>query len=335
MKTKRLGFRRRVPTIAVTGLMASVACLSIASQTALAAPKGIFSVYAQCPTSVPGEALCQYVEVTGGEFTIGPLQVPIDKTIVFQGGALPAGRINLYFLLPAANGESISPTELNIPGGLHSIIGCQNIKHKDHHAIFGRGACRGYPHDRGREDRVTAMLEGVANPANPAILDIAAVVLEKGTGLTFPGRIHLKNPLLGEECYIGSEAHPIQLHFTDGTTSPPPPNQPITGKLGELLVTEEGGYETTTITNTILVDNTFSVPPAEGCGGHHASIIDPLIDETLGLESAAGHNTVTLIGTHRLTNVEAVLASEKFATKENPPPPPRHHHHHHWWWPTH
>jgi hypothetical protein len=332
MKTIRLGFRKRVPTIAVAALMASMACLGVASQTALAAPKGIFSVYAQCPTSVPGIELCQYVEVTGGEFTIGALQVPIDKTIVFQGGALPAGRLNLYFLLPAVNGESISPTELNIPGGLHSIIDCQDIKHRDF-KTSRRGACRGFSHDRGHGDRVTATLEGVASPSNPAILDLVAVLFPKGTGLTFPGRIHLKNPLLGEECYIGSEAHPIQLHLTDGTTSPPPPNHPIAGKLGEQTVQEEEGYETLTFTNSILVDNAFSVPPAEGCGGHQASIIDPLIDETLGLESTAGHNTVTLIGTHRLALAEAVLASEKFPTKEeNPPPPP--HHHHHWWWST-
>lgn len=265
--------------------------------------------------------------------TIGPLRAPLDKPIIFQGGTVPTGgpNFNEYFLLPAANGESISPSEQDVPGGLRSVIGCESIKDGYGRTLRRRDACRRF--SRGHDDGVTAMLEGVASPTNPAILDLAAVFLEKGTGLTFPGRIHLKNPLLGEECYIGSETHPIELNLTDGTTNPPPPNHPIAGKLGELTIQREEGYETDTITNTILVDNTFSVPAAEGCGRHHTAIVDQLIDETLDLESAAGHNTVTLIGTHRLAEAEAVLASEKFPTKEeNPPPPPPHHHRHHHWW---
>jgi hypothetical protein len=84
-----------------------------------------------------------------------------------------------------------------------------------------------------------------------------------------------------------------------------------------------------------LVDNAFTVPPAEDCGEHHEAIVDSLIDHTLGLESPAGHNTVILNGTHRNALMEDVLASETFPTKEETTPPPPPPHHHHGWWPTH
>jgi len=333
----RVSVGKRSLVVVVTVVMSILVSSSIAASSVFAAPKGIFAKFAQCPTSVPGVVLCQYAEVTGGELTIGSVRVPIDKTIVLQGGTFPAGRLNLYFLLPAANGESISPTELDVPGGLRTIIGCPDSKGRGSYwTHFGRDACHGFSHGREHGDRVTMTLEGVANQSNPAILDLAAFIFEEGTGLVFPGRLHLKNALLGEECFIGSEAHPIELHFTAATTSPPPPNQPITGKVGELGTTEEGGYEVNTTTNTTLVDNSFSIPPAEGCGAnpHLASILDTRIDQTLGLESPAGRNTAILTGTHRLATAKAVLASEQFPTAENPPPPPHEHHHpHHHWWP--
>ncbi len=321
---------RRVLLGVMASVLASMVLLGVVSSSALAAPTGVFAAFAQCPTSFPGVALCQYVEVTGGEVVVGPLRVPIDRPIVLQSGALPTGgpNFNEYFVLPAANGESVSATELDVPGGLSSVIGCPSFRD-------GRDFSRGHRHDSCSRfhgwggSRVSATIEGVAGLANPAILDVAALAVEEGPALTFPARIHLKNPLLGEGCYLGSESSPIELHLTDGKTSPPPPNQPITGKAGNAVSEIEEGYEAVTTSQSTLVDNSFSVPPAEGCGGELASVIDPLVDRTLGLESPAGHNTLILNATNKVAEVEAVLASEKFPAKPSPEPPP-HHHHHHW-----
>jgi hypothetical protein len=348
-KIRNAGTHKRLAVITVTVVMAITALLNVASPTAAlaaAAPRGIFAPFAQCPTSVPGVRLCQYAEITSGEWTIGPMRIPIDKTMILQGGSIPTGgpNPNEFFVLPAVNGQSISPTELNVPGGLHTLIGCPtrwDRDHHHHHHSFSHDPCNRTPfHDGWEDDDLTVRVEPAASPTNPAILTLSALIQETGPALTFPAKLHLKNPFLGEDCYIGSEAHPIEPHFTDGTTSPPPPNQPITGKLGKLTGEEEEGYETIKITENTLVDNAFSVPPAEGCGGgseHHTAIIDAMIDHTLGLESPAGHNTAILNGTHTAANPEAVLASETFPTKEeeNPPPPTHHHHHHHSWWPTH
>jgi hypothetical protein len=327
--------KRHTPFFTVVVLGVSLVFLAVLSPVALAAPKGIFARFAQCPTSVPGSTLCEYDEITSGELAVGSVKVPIDKPIIFQSGGLPTGvHINQYFVLPAVNGETVSLTKLDVPGGLRTVLGCTHDRdRRDLFRYFRHDACAGGYGERA--DAVTATIEPVANQSNPAILDVASLILEDGTTLTFPGRVHLQNPVLGEACYLGSEAHPIVLNLTDAVTAPPPPNQPITGKLGELRGEHEGGYESDVITGNTLVDNAFSVPPAEGCGGSHASVIDPMIDRALGLESPAGHNTAILTGSHWVANAEAVLASEQFPTTEKPPPPHHHHHTGHHWWRTH
>jgi hypothetical protein len=61
-----------------------------------------------------------------------------------------------------------------------------------------------------------------------------------------------------------------------------------------------------------LVDNSFSAPAAEGCGGLSSFLIDPILDSKIGLPAQAGHNSATLSGTLRTASAEAVIASEKF-----------------------
>jgi hypothetical protein len=301
----------RATRLLITAAVALIASLAIVS-TAAAEPKGIFKKYKDCPTEVPGLALCQYAETTGGEFAIGSTKVPINKPIILQGGAIPTGgpNFNEYFLLPAKDGNSLSKTELNVPGGLLDLVNCEEIKGSGFFEVIERAACKAIFENK--TTGVTATTELVATATNPAILNLTALIEEKGTALTLPVRVHLKNPLLGESCYLGSEAHPVQLHLTDGTTAPPLPNKPIKGKLGTPESEVEKGFESTKINENSLVDNSFSVPVAEGCGGFFSFLIDPIVDSKLGLESKSGHNTAILSGQLNTAEVEAVLASEKF-----------------------
>jgi hypothetical protein len=300
-------FKHRVGLL----LLAPVLVLMFVA-SASAAPKGIFSVFAQCPTSTPGNALCSFAQTTSGEFSIGTTKVPINKTITLQGGAVHTGGANPneYFLLPAKNGESLSKTELNVPGGLLNLIKCEEIKGNGLLEIIERGTCKAIFENK--TTGVTATTELAATMSNPAILDLAAVGTGVGTGLTLPVKVHLKNPLLGEGCYIGSEAHPIQLHLTTGTTAPPPPNKPIKGSPGTFHEEEEKGFEVIVAENNSLVDNAFAAPAAEGCGGLFSFLIDPIVNGKLKLPSAAGKNTAILTGSLRVAENAAVLASEKF-----------------------
>jgi hypothetical protein len=307
---------RRDHRTRATGLLlvipaALLASLAIASSAA-AEPKGIFKKYNDCPTEIPGLAICTFGQTTSGEFAIGSTKVPINQTITLQGGGIQTGgpNFNEYFLLPARDGNSLSKTALNVPGGLSGLVNCEEIKGSGFFEVIERASCKTIFENK--TTGVTATTELVATATNPAILNLAAMVEEKGTAITLPVRVHLKNPLLGEGCYIGSEAHPIQLHLTDGTTSPPPPNTPIKGKLGEPVSEIENGYESVAIRNNTLVDNSYSAPASEGCGGFFSFLIGPIVNSKIGLPSAAGRNTAILSGTLNTAEAEAVIASEKF-----------------------
>ncbi len=312
--TKR--YVKRVTFIVTASVL--LASLGVASP-ASAAPKGIFSVFADCPLATfkalkinPGEAKCQFAETTGGEFAIGSTKVPINKTITLQGGAIPNGTSEIeFFLIPGADGSTFSKTELNVPGGLLDFVKCEDIKGEGLFEKLERATCKAIfenPNSTG----VTATTESVANTKNPAILN--ELNLNEGTGsaLVLPVRVHLKNPLLGNNCYIGSEAKPIQLQLTTGKTSPNPPNKPISGKFGTGETLEEKGQVMFRLKENSLVDNSFSAPVAEGCGEFFSFIIDPIVDSKLKLPSEDGNNTAILNGTLNSATAEAVEASEKF-----------------------
>lgn len=293
---KRLAGVRLRTVIAATALMTSLAAFAVASP-AMANP---YKLFAQCPATAPGVKLCLYAEITSGEVAIGSTKVPITNKLIQQGGALPIGG-GTYALIPALNGESLSKTEENVPGGLLNIINCKDIKGEGFFEKIERGACEAIFENK--FTGVTATTELVANEHNPALLSLPNLLDESETALTLPVRVHLKNPLLGNSCFIGSESKPIQLHLTTGTTSPPKPNEPISGKTG-FLGEEEG--EVSVLSENSLVDNSFSVPVAEGCGEFFSFLIDPIVNAKLGLESTGGHNTAILNGTQRIAVAKQV-----------------------------
>ena len=115
--------RKRTLAIATVSLVVPLLALGSAAP-AMAQPKGIFEVFKECPTelaglSESGEILCSVDRTTGGEVAIGKTKVPIEREIVQQGGFanFPESEVE-YFGLAAKNGESLSKTELNVPGGL-------------------------------------------------------------------------------------------------------------------------------------------------------------------------------------------------------------------------
>ncbi len=304
----RRALRTGLPAMLAAALLASLAFAA----TANAEPKGIFKVYSDCPTEKSEVALCIFGETTSGEFDVGSTKIPINKTIVLQAGAVPTGgeNFNEYDLVPPKDGNTMSKTELNVPGGLAGLIDCEEIKGSGLLEVTTRTTCK-LLFENGVTG-VTSTTEPVPTSTNPIVLNFATLVEEAGTGLSLPVRAHLKNPLLGESCYIGSAAHPINLHLTDGTTSPPEPNKPIKGKLGTTKTEVENEYESILTTGTTLVDNSFSVPVVEGCGGLASALLDPIIDAKLGLESPSGHNTAILNNTLQDAEKSAVLASESF-----------------------
>jgi hypothetical protein len=282
----------------LANLRNGVLVLSAASMLALAivapamASSKEFAPFAQCPTKNPSVSLCFFITSTGREFIIGNKTVPVNKTITLQGGSIVNEETGAETFVPAANGESLSKTPLTVPGGLLGIK-APTWWPKFIQEWFNKQINEGLT-------GVTATAELVANPG----ISRANLLNAEGVALSLPVRLHLNNAILGSECYLGSKAHPVTFNLTTGTTSPPAPNKPITGTVGELKFNE--AFTLVTISGNVVVDNAFSAPGTEGCGGIFSFVINELVEKILGVPAAAGHNTAILSGTLQNATAEAV-----------------------------
>jgi hypothetical protein len=262
-------------------------------------PKGEYAPFADCPLSNPAATNCLLATTESGEFVIGKEKVPLVKPQILQGG------IQFFFsgeekVIAAEDGNTLPKTPQKVPGGLAGLVKCNEISN-----FFERVACE-ITFENGLTG-VNATTE-LAAPASSIGLHSFALLGGVGTALSLPIKLHLENPFLGSNCYIGSNAKPIVIEFTTGTTAPPPPNKPITGSPGTLSF--NAAETILTIANNSLVNNSFAAPKAEGCGGVFSFLVDPIVNSKLGLPSAAGSNTAILKGKLQVASAEAVKASE-------------------------
>ena len=290
-----------MPTRSLVIGMALLASLALAS-SAMATehhPTGNFAPFKQCPLSNPVVELCTIAETTSGEFDVGKRSVPINKTITLQGGLHENEKGELEFHA-AENGETLSKTALYVPGGLFNIVAPEWLN-KEAKEKFEKAINEGIT-------GVTATTE-LAKPASYIKLNTTNLIFEEGVALQLPIKVKLGNVFLGSECYVGSEASPIILNLTTGTTSPPAPNKPIKGSAGALEILEGGAL--VRLSGGSLVDNAWAAPGAHGCGGHLLEgVVDEAVNAELGLPAAAGHNTAILNGKLEEAAAEAVKASE-------------------------
>lgn len=258
----------------VVGLMAAFifAMLAAAGSARAASPlKEEFAPFADCP--VETAAVCLVANTTSGEFVINHKTVPINKTITLQGG-LPSTSFLAQPLIGTADGNTLSKTPLTVPGGLVGIGGLGG--------------------------EVTATAELAGPPSSVIVTKVNILYPKNGNAVTLPLKVKLSNEVLGNECYIGSDAEPIVLRLGTGTTSPPPPNTPIQGS----ATLESRARGKITFVPSTLVDNSFSVPGASGCGGALSPIIDAVVNLDVGIPSPAGYNTAIMSGTLEETSAE-------------------------------
>jgi hypothetical protein len=260
------GMGLRKQALVATTTIAAALAVLGAPAPAVAGLQHEFSVFSDCPVNTPGVQACIVSTVTSGEFKLGSKTVPINKTVTLQGG------IRGTELVPAADGNTLSKTPLVVPGGL---VGLEVLPPLT-------------------EVTATAELAGTV------LLNFSPVEV------TLPLKAKLDNPLLLNECYIGSNSEPITPHLIEGTTNPPPPNKPITGSEGTPSI--GGNGKIVTVNGTSLVDNAFSVPGANGCAGPLALLVDPAVDLQAGLPAAAGTNTAILNGSLADAGSEVVRA---------------------------
>jgi hypothetical protein len=284
--------------IALVMVMATALALAATAQAKLT---GNYTRFEQCPYANLEVKKCVYSVTESGEVVLGSKKVPIVNPVTLQGGygAATEEKEEALFapFFAASNGITLSKTPQPVPGGLAGLVNCKEIKEP-----FLRFSC-----ELTLENGITGVnstLE-LAKPASDIRISENNLAAEIGTALQLPVKVHLENPFLGSNCYVGSSTNPIIWNLTTGTTSPPAPNESISGSPGEIEFLEEGRIAVSK--NSKLVDNAWSAPGVSGCGGFLVEVLlNPVINTASGLPAAAGKNTADLKGTLNVGSAAAV-----------------------------
>lgn len=295
--------QRTILGIAVTALLSLLVMATSASATLV----GEFTKFKYCPFTTSGVTRCVYSLTDGGEVVLGSKKVPIVNPVTLQGGYSefeeegPEAGFSKFFA--ATNGVTLSKSAQPVPGGLLGLVPRESspplvkalLKTATENGLTG----------------VDSTLE-LARPASEIRLNEVHLGEGVGVALILPLMAHLENPVLGSSCYVGSSTNPIYWELTSGVTSPPGPNEPITGSIGTVNFLENARI--VELENSTLVDNAWAAPAASGCGGLLSSVIDPIINLASGLPAKAGSNTAILEGDVSETTAIAV----KKVDSENP-----------------
>ncbi|HEU4463381.1 MAG TPA: hypothetical protein VFR75_12400 [Solirubrobacterales bacterium] len=278
---------------------AMLAALLVPAASATAAPTGEFAVFAQCPTE-KNLFLCIHNKTTAGSVTTGKKTVPIVNPVVLQGGVEVNETTGATQFYGAKNGVTLSKAAQPVPGGL------LGIKAPTWWPDFAENWFNGLINEG--FTGVTATVE-LARPANEVKVDLNALLSETNDpAVILPVKIKLDNAILGSNCYMGSSASPIYWKLTVGETSPPAPNKPIKGFVGNPETNEDGSI--LRFFKQRLVDNSFATPATSGCGGLFAFLVDPLVSSVVGVPAAAGNNTAILEGDMQTGYAPSVKASD-------------------------
>ncbi len=253
MESKRLGKLLRIFGAALIAIAIGVPLVQAE------APSPNYRQFTGCPSPKsenPEISSCLRIVLTGGHIRLGKKDIPLVNPTSASGGL----------------GENLGTFSFNPRGGLLPVKEPVSLAS----SLTGLNAL---------------FLAQKVDPRLFAVSELAgAMTFNDFTDLQIPLKIHLINGALGTSCYVGSNAHPLKLSLTTGTTTPPPPAKPLTGKNpeggspGEEILRASGGT---------FVANSFAVPGAEGCGlksgtGVPAIKVNGLINETIGLPAPAG-----------------------------------------------
>jgi hypothetical protein len=244
---------------------------------------GEFTRFQQCPWTNTEVKQCLYMQSEGGMLTLGKKKVPFENQIVLQGGfSKPVSGISSFFA--ATNGVTLTKAGQSVPGGLAGLIpeGKAPPLVKSMIKFYFENALTG----------VNATLE-LAEPASSISLGKLNLLDGEGQALKLPLKVHLENPFLGKACYVGSSAEPIIWELTSGGAGSPGVEKFLEGKLILELSENE------------LVDDKWSAPSANGCGGGLSFLVDPIVNEQLG-DMTAGHNSAVMENTIYTSAAEAV-----------------------------
>ncbi len=246
--------------------------------------KGEWQRFNRCPvddpsmlassTNVGTLAICLTVESSKGLLTIGGTTLPTGP-INSQMGVI-GNEAAALFNAVASEGSGIAAPAQPIPGGLAALVCAKG-------SAFKGDLCSEASSRPARLNNVTSKLETAGSPSNFNLfagLQIGIPIV------TLPVKVHLQNPILGPNCFIGSNAHPILLQ--PASTRQP---EPAAFRFdAEGTPDPEGVIFDAFFTHAAQADVTFAVGTATGCGS--GGRLDDAINHRFGLPSPAGANSM-------------------------------------------
>jgi hypothetical protein len=236
-----------------------VALLAVSMLLAMGGTAGAaFPDHTGCPTSTPNFEFCLDVQAQSGNLRIKDFNVPLGPSLEIRGAI--RNENDVAVLVPPTGTNGFFARPVPVPGGL---LGIEWIP----------------------GNTVLAITE-LAGPTSAIRIDFQTFTIR------LPIKVRLENLLLGMNCHIGSNTNPVNLNLIVGTTSPPPPNTPISGTPPTL------SFEPTTNEIRAIgarnVENSFAVPGATSCG-LGLGLINTLVNLKLKLPSAAGNNSIEVV----------------------------------------
>ncbi|MGN6188910.1 MAG: hypothetical protein ACTHOE_08425 [Conexibacter sp.] len=245
--------RSRKLTLALVGVLAAMAALAAAAGAQAAFPN-----FSGCTATEESTSRCIDIQNRSANFNIKGFNVPLGESLEIRGMITQNPTTGAITFTPPTGTNGFFARAVPVPGG-----------------IFG--------------------IEWLPGNSVLAITELAGSSSQIGINIetleiTLPIKVRLVNVLLGMDCHIGTNSNPVRLRLITGTTSPPPPNTPITGRRGEISFTERAII----FRGNVNVENSFAIPGATECG-LGLGLINSLVNLRLQLPSAAGNNTMSIV----------------------------------------
>jgi hypothetical protein len=235
-------------------------------------------------------AACVAGQAVNGTLKIGNITTPVTQRVNVQFGFYPqpnaapggdntTGLSPIPAVLPPPAGVSamlVTKPDL-IPESLTTALGCPSSN------ATVEALCQEAAENGGEDNTVYGLAQEAGQLTNFGLVTWTQRI-----------KVQLINPLLGNNCYVGTDQNPIVVN-----------PQLSVGPGGMLKVLHDPNpaahpdTEVLKITKAIATDNTFFAPAVTGCGpGGVANIaVDEALDTAAGLPAASGSNSLVLNGT--------------------------------------
>jgi len=258
----------------------------------------VLQKFENCPVQNPDVTSCYYIETSSAVMTAGSFSgISTTEPMILQFGGIADTQNQRTITVAPTNGvTALQSPKLRLPGGLTHMPWAD-----------------GWP------------LSAYITPENVGLpqLNLSNLTTSGDAPvLTMNIKARVHNPFtdvlssLGDGCYIGSDSSPIRLELTTGTTDPKPPNEPISGTPGEFDFSDIG-KGVIMIKGQTVVDNTWGLPHADGCGAipYVGDSLNWAVDLDAGQANAGpGHNSVEMDTTVYQANADSVREAMGMAT---------------------